>query len=102
MPLVASLKLKDLKVIPNGFSMNTFDRDSADHKKLKGSPKLITVGALSQRKGQHNVISKLPFLIEDYPNIHYHMVGTPSEKEKLTALANNLKVIDNITFHCEV
>ncbi len=100
--LVASLKLKDINVIPNGFSINTFNRELDNHKKLKGAPKLITVGSLSQRKGQHNVIKKLPELIKIYPSIHYHMVGILTEKDKLAELANNLKVMDYITFHGEV
>ncbi|MFB0937763.1 MAG: glycosyltransferase, partial [Urechidicola sp.] len=62
----------------------------------------ITVGAVSQRKGQHNVISKLPELIEQYPNIQYHIVGIPTEKERLILLATKLKVIDHITFYGEL
>ena len=81
--LINQLKLKAVNVIPNGFEIDKFEKGMCDLE-LKGHPKLITVGTLSQRKGQHNVIKKLPELIKTYPSIHYHMVGIPSEKEKLT------------------
>tara|TARA_R110001583_G_scaffold145875_1_gene297884 strand:- start:7055 stop:8146 length:1092 start_codon:yes stop_codon:yes gene_type:complete len=99
--LVASLKLKNIYVIPNGLVIDEFNI-IINKQELKGFPKLITVGALSQRKGQHNVIEKLPELIKIYPKIHYHMVGILSEKENLIKLANNLNVTNYITFHGKV
>jgi phosphatidylinositol alpha-1,6-mannosyltransferase len=96
--LVASLNLKNIYVIPNGLVIDEFDI-IINKQKLKGFPKLITVGAISQRKGQHNVIGKLPELIKIYPKIHYHLVGILSEKEKLLKFANNLNVTNYITFH---
>jgi len=95
---VHHLKLKDIHTIPNGIEMDKFEKEIVDSD-LKGHPKLVTVGAISERKGQHNVIEKLPDLIKIYPAIHYHMIGIPSEKEKLLQLAKDLKVEPHITFH---
>ncbi|MCK5816078.1 MAG: glycosyltransferase family 4 protein, partial [Flavobacteriaceae bacterium] len=60
---------------------------------------LITVGSLSQRKGQHNVIKALPILKKSFEKIHYHMVGAPVIQEDLQQLAYKLGVLDNVTFH---
>lgn len=39
---------------------------------------LITVGGLVERKGFHRVIEVLPTLREQYPDLHYLIVGGPS------------------------
>ena len=44
---------------------------------------LITVGKISNRKGQLNVLKSLPRIIKKYPTVHYHMVGIPDELNKL-------------------
>ena len=46
------------------------------------APQLITVGNLTQRKGQHNMINALPELLKKYPDLHYHCVGIPTEIEQ--------------------
>jgi phosphatidylinositol alpha-1,6-mannosyltransferase len=91
------------EVITNGYNSEVFSPNNQNFTKNKSKKlHLITVGAVSQRKGQHNVISKLPELIEQYPNIQYHIVGIPTEKERLILLATKLKVIDHITFYGEL
>lgn len=79
-------------VIPNRASQQSFT-------KMSGSPRLITVGNVTQRKGQHNVIEALPKLINIYPEVHYHCVGIPTDRELLSKLAESLKVVNNVTFH---
>lgn len=70
--------------------------------KLTGSPRLLTVGQLTRRKGQHRVIKALPQLRRRWPNIHYHMVGLPTDKEEIIELARSLNVLDCITIHGRV
>lgn len=60
---------------------------------------LVTVGNVTYRKGQQNVIKALPLLKEHFQNIHYHCIGIPTEKEAFSALAKDLNVQQNITFH---
>lgn len=96
--LVDHLNLKEITVISNGFNKRDLDEMDCGNS-IEGSPKLITVGNLSRRKGQHNVILKLPSLKNTYPNIHYHMVGTPSDQKRLLALAKSLQVESHVTFH---
>lgn len=60
---------------------------------------MVSVGNLSYRKGQQNLIRALPLLKKEYPNIHYHCVGIPTEKENFEKLAEKLNVLEHITFH---
>lgn len=89
-----------IAIIPNGIDIELLgtyqpEKDMA----LVGSPRLLTVGHVSPRKGQHRVISALPALRKRFPQLHYHIVGRPLRQEALTALADRLGVRDMLTFH---
>jgi phosphatidylinositol alpha-1,6-mannosyltransferase len=91
-----------IKVIPNGILISELEPSPlplTNHTHLTGSPKLLTIGHVSKRKGQHRVIKALPGLIQRYPNVHYHIVGRPVEQESFLNLANTLGVINHVTFH---
>ena len=47
-------------VIPNGVDINSFKK--VETKQVTGEPILITIGTLSERKGQQNVIAALPII----------------------------------------
>ena len=98
--LISYLNLPNIIVIPNGFELSETFKTSS--KKEIGNPSLITVGSVSDRKGQMNVIYALPYLIKSYPEIHYHMVGKPYKKDKFFNLAKKLGVDSYITFHGSV
>lgn len=87
-----------IDVINNGF---VIPETTATGSKVNvsGKPKLVTVGNVTNRKGQHNVINALPLLKEIFPQIHYHCIGIPTEKTSFTELAEKLNVQDNVTFH---
>lgn len=95
--LVAHLK-KDVEVIPNGIDFNEWITN-VSKMQLKGSPVLTTVGRVSTRKGQLQVIKILPALLNDYPDIHYHCVGILGEAEAFLIEAKKLHVEKHITFH---
>ncbi len=99
--LVDDLGLQNIKVIPNGFSISHTD-ETKTILNLDGSPKLLTVGNVTKRKGQINVIKHLPELLKKYPELHYHCVGLKSEVEACKNLAKKLKVNNAITFHGHV
>ncbi len=99
--LVSHLSLKNIRVIPNGISLSV-PRNSPEKQLLKGKPVLITVGNVTNRKGQLNVIKALPDLLKDFPEIHYHCVGLPTEKETFLKEATRLGVEKHITFHGRV
>ena len=102
--LIAHVKQSNVIVIPNGFNLENSTIKTS--KKVPfttiESPILITVGNVSERKGQLNVIKALPLLIEKYPKIHYHIVGIPTEQNGFMEIAKKLKVESHLTFHGQV
>lgn len=89
---------RQVVVIPNGISTSKWINSKAELK-LKGNPVLTTVGRVSARKGQLNVIKQLPELIQEFPELHYHCVGIPTEAEGFINVAKSLKVDAYVTFH---
>lgn len=87
-----------IEVIPNGFEIEDDKVDVFSYSD-KGYPKLITVGNVTKRKGQLNVIKALPVLIKSYPSIKYRIVGTPTEKKLFLEVARQLNVEKNIIFY---
>lgn len=89
---------REIHVIPNGLFLSE-KKKHENEIHLDGHPKLITVGHVSPRKGQHRVIKALPELVKLFPNIQYHIVGRPVNQEKLEKLAEELGVQNHIQFH---
>lgn len=87
------------QVINNGVNVKAKEYSNQPPVKLPGSPSLITVGTLWERKGQFNVVSALPEIIKKYPDVHYHVVGLPEEAHQLKQLADKLQVSKYITIH---
>lgn len=97
--LISHLNLLNVFVIPNAIIKEDWNSNSIQKITMKGSPKMITVGNVTHRKGQLNVIKHLPYLLKKYPDIHYHCVGIPTQKKEFLNLANTLKVANKVTFH---
>lgn len=99
--LLPTYLLHKTEIIPNG--LNFGDMPDIDHiKEFKdwiGFPKLITVGNLTRRKGQHRVLNAMPLLLKHYPHLHYHMVGLDTERSQIEKQANKLGIHDSITIH---
>lgn len=85
-------------VIPNGFDPFRFKLNFTP-KNLPGFPSIITIGNVTYRKGQHNVIKALPEILKKFPDAHYHLVGIPTEQKVFASLAENKGVATKITFH---
>jgi len=100
--LISHLK-KQIDVIPNGIDntkWNPNNNNKSTH--LIGNPIITTVGRVSSRKGQLNVIKQLPELIKSYPELHYHCIGIPTETEAFIKIAKELNVESYVTFHGKV
>lgn len=97
--LVSHLSLKHIEVVPNGFEM---EYPQTVQSKKEPVPVLITVGNVTQRKGQHNIINALPVLLKKYPDLKYHIVGIPTERDKLEKLGLQLGVENAIVFFGKV
>lgn len=87
-----------ITVINNGFTPAVIEEGWREER-LQGCPALITVGNVTYRKGQQNVIKALPTIKEVCPEVHYHVVGIPTEKEAFSKLAEKLGVAEHVTFH---
>ena len=59
---------------------------------------LLTVGNVTERKGQDVVIRALPAILARVPNTHYLMAGLPTNREPLGRLARELGVADHVHF----
>lgn len=89
-----------IELIPNGIDYPTLSvMETSLSVSLCGYPRLITVGHVSPRKGQHRVIKALPALVKKYPKVHYHIIGRPINREQLEQLAISLGVLGHISFH---
>jgi phosphatidylinositol alpha-1,6-mannosyltransferase len=98
---VGLINKNKLTLLPNGIHSSDWIRyiHSKPFSNWKGYPKLLTVGNVTLRKGQHRVIQALPALIKNFPNIHYHAVGLPTREKEIIELAENLGVSEHITVH---
>lgn len=96
--LVAHLK-REVVVIPNGIVTADWEVPHIDTPTLKGHPVLTTVGRLSDRKGQLQVIKHLPEVLKAFPQGHYHCIGIAIEKDRFMTIAKSLGVAEHITFH---
>ncbi len=85
-------------IINNGFNIYSEKRKQYSHVKRK-EISLITVGNLTQRKGQHNLIRAIPLLKKHFSKVTYHIVGIPTDQLRIEALAQNLELLDSIQIH---
>ena len=63
-----------------------FQTNSPDFRetfKLQNKRILLTVGRLQTRKGQDHMIAAMPELLSFYPNLHYVIVGSGDDEQKL-------------------
>lgn len=96
LPATLSARIKRF-VIHNGINCEEFEATTSV--KLPGEPALITVGSVTERKGQENVINALPVLLATYPNAAYHVVGKPVIKAALEKRAKQLQVNSRVRFY---
>lgn len=89
-------------VIPNGADDSLFVTDSgldaSSSKNESRDWRLLTVGNVTERKGQDIVIRALPTIVRQYPNVTYEMIGLPTMRERLQKLATELGVERNVRF----
>ncbi len=87
-------------IISNGVNEQILSYKSLDKSiYMKGQPALLTVGSITDRKGQINLVKILPSIILKYPKVHYHCIGMPFEGKNLLNVANSLGIKSHITIH---
>ncbi len=92
---------REIRILPNGIHPSGLPSPEKvePFNEWNGSPKILTVGSISLRKGQHRVISALPVLIKLFPEIHYHIVGMDTNAKYLRDRINTLKLDGHVTLH---
>ncbi|MCR8666350.1 glycosyltransferase family 4 protein [Aestuariibaculum sp. M13] len=96
--LVAHLNM-DVAIIPNGIDLARWQTFEKGEFALHGFPKLITVGRISERKGQVEVVKLLPELLETFPNLHYHCVGIDTEGGHVKSLVQQSGLDAHVSLH---
>ena len=93
------------QVIENGADPEQFtllpEQEIADFRRSLGfadSQILLTVGQVSERKGQSAVIRALPHVLKTVPHTHYVVVGLPTKEKQYRALADELGVSAHVHF----
>jgi phosphatidylinositol alpha-1,6-mannosyltransferase len=92
-----------ITLIRNGIDLSRFTRrarraDLAARYGIEGRRVLLTVGRLSERKGQDKVIEALPALRQAIPDLVYLLVGDGPLRALLEGQARALGVIDHVIF----
>jgi len=101
----AGIRPRRVEVIPNAADAGRFsvmpDNASRAFREAAGFgdlPLILTVGQVSDRKGQEIVIRALPAILEQRPTAHYVMAGLPTLEAPLSAIARDLGVRDHVHF----
>lgn len=94
-----------IEVIPNGADDGVFRPASAEEAArtraelgLGSGPAVLTVGHVSERKGQWVVARALGAVIERVRGVEYWLVGLPTERERVEVAAREAGVADRIRF----
>ena len=90
-----------LHVMRNGVDLDRFrplpQAEMREKLKLNGSPLLLSVGYLVERKGHHIAIEALAKLMPEYPDARLIVIGEGEERANLLALAKRLGVETRLT-----
>ena len=98
---INATKNKKRFIIPNGVNTNLINITNSGENQIRltGSPRLLTVGSITDRKGQKNLIKALPLILNKYPQAHYHCVGLPINADEVLDLAERLNVNTHVSIH---
>lgn len=82
---------------PNVDPRPVLERYGKDHRKI-----ILTVARLFPRKGIDTVICALPRVLQKVPDVTYIIVGDGPDRQRLTALVNELGLRDHVFFAGQV
>jgi phosphatidylinositol alpha-1,6-mannosyltransferase len=99
------LEERRVLVVPNGADANRFQPATPtavagvrSKLGLGAGRAILTVGHVSERKGQETVVRALPMVAEKVPDVEYWMAGLPSQRRFLEELAARLGVAGRVRF----
>ncbi|MEK7136817.1 MAG: glycosyltransferase family 4 protein [Patescibacteria group bacterium] len=94
-----SLGRKDVTVIPNGIPLVAIEESVKRMQRLPG--RILFVGRLEPMKGVDTLLTAFAQLSKSnfqFPNAHLRIIGDGSERQTLEALAEELRVTDQVQF----
>lgn len=104
-------KIKDagvtapMTVIQNGANQDFFKVLGSEEVRMFKNAKgvaaqkiILTIGNVTERKGQQMIIQALPQLINKVPNAHYYSIGLPTLADKFMQQAKQLGVDERVHF----
>jgi len=87
-----------IEIVPVGLKCANYPNLKKGHDFL-GSPVILTVARLEEKKGHFYALHALVELIKVYPESVYHIAGSGSMEIELKVLSVNLGVDSNVVFH---
>ncbi|MBX3744366.1 MAG: glycosyltransferase family 4 protein [Verrucomicrobiae bacterium] len=101
----AGIRPRAEEVIPNGADPGAFEpmpeaerQAFRERKGVTGARILLTVGNVTDRKGQEVVIRALPAIVRRHPEVVYVMVGMPTRRDAFLTVARELGVEGHVRF----
>jgi phosphatidyl-myo-inositol dimannoside synthase len=101
----AGIRPRRIEVIPNaadpapGEALAESECESFRQRAgFNGARLLLTVGHVSERKGQEVVIRALPQILRKAPDAHYLMIGLPTLQQQLSRLVQQLGIGERVHF----
>jgi phosphatidyl-myo-inositol dimannoside synthase len=96
---------KQGRVIPNGADATRFAplpaceiREFRQQLGLGDAQVLLTVGSVTERKGQDVVIKAMPHILKQIPDVYYLIAGALNKQAEFEQLARSLKVHEHVHF----
>lgn len=93
--MLAALPGLAIEVISNGVDAATFRPDNS---RSKGDPRILCVGRLIQRKGQHDLVQALKNLQMQNVSATLTLVGEGDDEARLRAAVQGQNLSDRVTF----
>ena len=89
-----------LHVFRNGVDLERFHPQAPSEARralgLTGSPLLLSVGHLVERKGHHLAVEAMPAVMETHPGARLLIIGEGSERARLESLMQSLGLADHV------
>jgi glycosyltransferase involved in cell wall biosynthesis len=86
-----------VEILPAGVRLERFPFRAAEP--LDESFRLIQVGRLNPQKGLAVLLTALPAVVREVPNVHLDVVGQGPSREDFERLTAKLGLADRVTFH---
>lgn len=98
---VFDIPLRQISVIHNAvkeFNGNIIPDTAIEARRKQGKILIGNIGRLSEQKGMEYFINAIPDVVSRHDNVHFLIVGTGEDENKLKNLADNLEINEYISF----